>query len=76
MDPNLQVIIIVGSVIGVFLWLRQDIKRVEEKADNANRQNLEIQGDIKVLTSAVERIEGWFNPPTLKSGGRESRTDE
>lgn len=76
MDPNLQVIIIVGSVIGAFLWLRQDIKRVEKKADDANRQILEIQGDIKVLTAAVERIEGWFTPPALKSDGRESRSRE
>ena len=76
MDPNLQVMIIVGSVIGAFLWLRQDIKRVEDKADKSNKQILEIQGDMKVLTAALQRIEGWFNPPTLKSTDRESKPRE
>ena len=66
-------------VIVAFVWRipsKDDLKRVEDKADNANRQNLEIRGDIKVLTEKVERIEGYFDIPELKSGRRASGTDE
>ena len=73
MDPNVQVIIIVGSVIGVFLWLRQDIRRVEDKLDNANMQNLEIRRDIRVLTEKVARIEGFFETPALKFSSDRAR---
>lgn len=57
-------------VVVAFLWRipsKDDVKRVEDKADDANSQNLEIQGDIKVLTEKVERIEGYFDTPSLKS---------
>lgn len=66
-------------VVVAFLWRipsREDLKRVEDKSDNANRQNLKIQGDLKVLTEKVERIEGYFDIPELKSGRRASGTDE
>ena len=66
-------------VIVAFIWripTKDDVKRVEEKADNANRQNLEIRGDLKVLTEKVERIEGFFDTPALKSSGRVPGTDE
>ncbi len=56
-------------VVVAFLWRipsREDLKRVEDKSDNANRQNLKIQGDLKVLTEKVERIEGYFDIPELK----------
>lgn len=57
-------------VVVAFLWRipsKDDVKRVEDKADDANTQNQEIQGDIKVLTEKVERIEGYFDTPNLKS---------
>ena len=57
-------------VVVAFLWRipsKDDVKRVENKADSANKQNLEIQGDIKVLTEKVDRIEGYFDTPSLKS---------
>ncbi|MDE2775239.1 MAG: hypothetical protein OXI77_04775 [Chloroflexota bacterium] len=57
-------------VVVAFLWRipsKDDVKRVEDKADDANTQNQDIQGDIKVLTEKVERIEGYFDTPTLKS---------
>ncbi len=57
-------------VVVAFLWRipsKDDVKRVEDKADDANRQNQDIQGDIKVLTEKVERLEGYFDTPSLKS---------
>ena len=57
-------------VVVAFLWRipsKDDVKRVGDKADSANRQNQEIQGDIKVLTEKVDRIEGYFDTPSLKS---------
>ena len=57
-------------VVVAFLWRipsKDDVKRVEDKADDANTQNQDIQGDIKVLTEKVERIEGYFDTPSLKS---------
>ena len=72
-------IVLVLVVLGGLIWRipsKEDVKRVENKADNANKQNLEIRGDIKVLTGTVERIESWFDPPALKSSRRRSGTDE
>lgn len=57
-------------VVVAFLWRipsKDDVKRVEDKADDANKQNHEISGDLKVLTEKVERIEGYFDTPSLKS---------
>ena len=39
MDPNVQFVIIVGTVIGGFLWLRQGIKTTHAKLD-ALHENL------------------------------------
>lgn len=68
-------------VVVAFLWripskddvrrVDDNVRRVENKADSANRQNQDIRGDIKVLTEKVERIEGYFEPPRLKASGRE-----
>ena len=61
----LQVVVAI-VVVAAFIWRipsKDDLKRVEEKADYANRQNLEIRGDIKVLTETVDRIEGYFDIP-------------
>ena len=61
----LQVVVAI-VVVAAFIWRipsKDDLKRVEEKADYANRQNLEIRGDIKVLTEKVDRIEGYFDIP-------------
>lgn len=63
-------IVVAIVVVAAFLWRipsKDDLKRVEVKADSANKQNHEIQGDIKVLTEKVERIEGYFDTPSLKS---------
>ena len=56
-------------IVVAFLWRipsKDDLKRVEDKADDANQQIQDIRGDIKVLTEKVERIEGYFDTPSLK----------
>lgn len=63
-------ILVAIFVVAAFFWRipsKDDVKRVEDKADNANKQNHEIRGDIKVLTEKVERIEGYFGVPQLKA---------
>ena len=65
----IQAVVAVVIVVA-FLWRipsKDDVKRVEDKADDANKQNHEISGDLKVLTEKVERIEGYFDTPSLKS---------
>ncbi len=62
--------IVAVVVVVAFLWRipsKEDVKRVEDKADDANKQFQEIQGDIKVLTEKVERIEGYFDTPSFQS---------
>ena len=72
-------ILVAIFVVAAFLWripTRDDLKRVEDKADDANRQIMDISGDIKVLTATMERIESWFDSPALKSSRRRQGPDE
>ena len=64
----LQAVVAIVIVVA-FQWRipsKDDLKRVEDKADDANQQIQDIRGDIKVLTEKVERIEGYFDTPSLK----------
>ena len=63
-------VVVAAVVVIAFIWRipsKDDLKRVEDKADDANRQNQDIKGDIKVLTEKVARIESYFDTPSLKS---------
>ncbi len=53
MDQNTQFFIIVGTVIAVFLWLRNDIHRLDAKIDRVNDS---LQGDFESLRSEVTTI--------------------
>ena len=64
----LQLVVAIVIVVA-FVWRipsKDDLRRVEDKADDANQQIQDIRGDIKVLTEKVERIEGYFDTPSLK----------
>ena len=63
-------VVVAVVVLASFLWRipsKGDVKRVEDKADEANKQIQMLNGDIKVLSEKVERIEGFFDMPQLKS---------
>lgn len=55
MDPNAQFLITVGTVIAVFLWLRNDINRLDAKIDRVHDT---LQGDIGSLRSDVNSVRG------------------
>ena len=47
MEQNAQFFITVGTVIAVFLWLRNDINRLDAKIDRVNDS---LKGDINNLS--------------------------
>ena len=53
MDQNLQFFITVGTTIAVFLWLRNDIIRLDAKIDRVNDS---MQNDISSLRHEVTSI--------------------
>jgi len=55
LDPNAQFLITVGTVIGVFLWLRNDINRLDAKIDRVNDS---LKGDINKLSGEFNSLRG------------------
>ena len=53
MDQNTQFFIIVGTVIAVFLWLRNDINRLDAKIDRVNDKT---QNDMSALGQDVATL--------------------
>ena len=53
MDQNLQFIITVGTVIGVFLWLRHDINQLNMRIDKVSD---DLNARIDSLSSRMERL--------------------
>ena len=58
MDPNAQFLITVGTVIGVFLWLRNDLNRLDAKIDRVNDS---LKGDINNLSGEVSSVREEIN---------------
>ena len=60
MDQNTQFIIIVGTVIGVFLWLRHDINllnaKIDRVSDNLNKKIEKLNDNDAVLRESL----GWM----------------
>lgn len=60
MDQNIQFIIIVGTVIGVFLWLRHDINllntKIDRVSDNLNKKIEKLNDNDAVLRESL----GWM----------------
>ncbi len=49
MDQNLQFIITVGTVIGVFIWLRYDINHIRQDLNN-------LKQDVRLLDAKIDRV--------------------
>lgn len=67
MDQNTQFVIIVGTVIGVFLWLRHDINLLNAKIDkvsddmNTRMDNLSARQDrLNENIGALRESLGWI----------------
>ncbi len=58
MDPNAQFLITVGTVIAVFLWLRNDINRLDAKIDRVNDS---LKGEINSVRDDVASLRGELN---------------
>lgn len=57
MDQNLQFVITVGTVIGVFLWLRHDINLLNAKIDKVSDDlNARVDGVSTRLDRTDENI--------------------
>ena len=67
MDPNVQFVITVGTVIGGFLWLRHDINLLNAKIDlvsddlNARIDSVEARQDrMNDNIAALRESLGWI----------------
>ena len=63
MDDNTQFIITVGTVIGVFLWLRNDINQLNARIDSLNTRIDNLSGRIDKLNddfASLRESLGWI----------------
>ena len=57
-EQNAQFFITVGTIIAVFLWLRNDINRLDAKIDRVYDS---LKGDINNLSGEVSSVRGEIN---------------
>jgi len=57
-DQNVQFIITVGTVIGVFLWLRQDIIQLNARTDNLDKKFDKLNDNYAALRESLGWIRG------------------
>ena len=58
MDQNVQFIITVGTVIGVFLWLRHDIVQLNTRIDNLDKKFDKLNDNYAALRESLGWIRG------------------
>ena len=58
MDQNTQFIILVGTVIGVFLWLRHDINQIHTRIDNLDDKYDKLIDNYAALRETLGWIRG------------------
>lgn len=58
MDQNVQFIITVGTVIGVFLWLRHDIVQLNGRIDNLDTKFDKLNDNYAALRESLGWIRG------------------
>lgn len=70
MDQNVQFIITVGTVIGVFLWLRHDINQLNARMDNLDAKFDKLNDNYAALRESLGWIRGrmGFTEQTQPSG--------
>ena len=57
-DQNTQFIIIVGTVIGVFLWLRNDINRLDKEISSLRKSVSSLQSDMTSVRESIAWMRG------------------
>ena len=58
MDQNVQFVITVGTVIGVFLWLRHDINQLNARMDNLDSKFDKLNDNYAALRESMGWIRG------------------
>ena len=58
MDQNVQFVIIVSTVIGVFLWLRNDINRLDNELSSLRESVNTLQGDVTSVRESLAWLRG------------------
>ena len=58
MDQNVQFVIIVSTVIGVFLWLRNDINRIDTELSSLRESVNSLQGDVTSVRESLAWMRG------------------
>ncbi len=77
MDQNVQFIITVGTVIGVFLWLRHDINLLNVKIDRVSDDlNTKIDRVSDDLNAKIDRVSDDLNSRVDLLNERHDRTNE
>jgi len=71
MDQNTQFIIIVGTVIGVFLWLRHDINQIHGRIDSLETKFDKLSDSVTALRESMAWMRGRAGlteqtPPTAE----------
>ncbi len=56
MDQNVQFIITVGTVIGVFLWLRNDINRLDTEIGSLRTEITSVRNEVTSLRNEVTSV--------------------
>ena len=58
MDQNVQFVITVGTVIGVFLWLRNDINRLDNEISSLRESVTSLQSDMTSVRESIAWMRG------------------
>lgn len=58
MDQNVQFVIIVSTVIGVFLWLRNDINRLDNEISSLRESVTSLQSDMTSVRESIAWMRG------------------
>ena len=58
MDQNVQFVITVGTVIGVFLWLRHDINQLNARMDNLDSKFDKLNDNYAAMRESLGWIRG------------------
>lgn len=58
MDQNTQFIITVGTVIGVFLWLRHDINQIHGRIDSLETKFDKLNDSVTSLRESMAWMRG------------------
>ncbi len=58
MDQNVQFVIIVSTVLGVFLWLRNDINRLDNEISSLRESVTSLQSDMTSVRESIAWMRG------------------